>query len=129
MIDRLIEGLTTAEEVLVAVAPDPTPRDRAVFEASRLFFQTWKPKTKPEAPSLTEYVGLPKERVKELVKHIIVTSMDIEESEDGQSLKDLIETAMKVATNPEEFLFLLMMIMDFAGETGTTFTKQKDDEL
>jgi hypothetical protein len=129
-VQRLIEGLTTAEEVLAAIAPDPTERDRAVFEAARLFYQSWKPKTVADAPSMAGYVGLEKVRVKALVKSLMVSAMDtaMEDDTEGQSLKDLIENALTVAKSPEEFLFLLMMIMDFAGESGTTFTKHEDEE-
>ena len=120
-IAKLIEGLTTEEGVLQAVAPDPTPRDRAVWEASKLFHKDWKPKIDPDADNGHDFVGLGEVRVKELMKSLVTSMMDVGES---SSVKEIIGVMLQESRTPEEFLFCMITLSNFAGESGVQFFKE-----
>lgn len=124
-IARLIEGLTTEESVLQAVAPDTTARDRAVWEAAKIFNRgDWRPKIDVAADNGHDFVGLGEERVKELMKSLVVALMDVK---DASTVREIIQAMLQQAQTPEEFLFCMVVLSNFAGQSGIQFFSNAEE--
>lgn len=121
-VSKLIEGLKTMEEVLHAVAPEPTARDRAVWEASRLFNASWRPRLNVDATNNRDFLYLNEAKVKDLMKRLVVKFMDIEGE---SSIKDIVEIIVAESSSPEEMTFGLITLANTAIDDGAKF---KEDE-
>lgn len=120
-VGKLIAGLTTEEEVLHTVAPDPTPRDRAVWEASRIFHASWRPRLNPAATTNHEFLYLQESEVKALMKRLVLKFMDIE----GESaIKDIVEVIVQESESPEQMIFGLVSLTDMAMEANKSNTNE-----
>lgn len=121
-ISKLVEGLTTPEEILQAVAPDPTARDRAVWEAARLHYQNWRPRINIDADNGHDFLYLEESRVKELMKRLVVQMMDIPAE---STVKEIVVKMMEESNSPEEFLFCMITLSNFAGSAGIQFLQNE----
>ena len=110
-VSKLIEGLSTKEEVLHAVAPDPKPRDLAVWEAASIFSRGWKPRLNAAADNNHDFLYLEEKQVKELMKRLVTNLMDVEGE---SSIKDVVQVIVAESKSPEEMVFSLIALADMA---------------
>lgn len=116
-VEKLIRGLQTKEEILQAVAPDPTPRDLAVWEAATLFSRgKWKPEVNPDATTLGEVVNLSDDESKDLRKRVVAAMMDMEGTE--ATAAKVIATMIGVCKSPEELAFCFMLHSEYSAQSG-----------
>ncbi len=116
-IEKLIRGLQTKEEILEAVAPNPSPRDLAVWEAAVLFSRgRWRPEINPEATTLGEIVNLPESEAKTLRKRVVTAMMDLDDPD--ATMARVISQMLSVCQSPEEVVYCFMIYSDYAARSG-----------
>lgn len=116
-VEKLIRGLKTKEEILQAIAPDPTPRDLAVWEAATIFSQgRWLPVINREATSLGEVVNLTEAQSKDIRKRVVAAMMDLEGV--PATAAEVIATMISVCQSPEELAFCFMLHSEYAAQSG-----------